>query len=328
MSLLKKLDDGIYASDGILDDLRKADSIIFDCDGVLVDVRKSYDLAIKETADYMLKNVASMKNPPAVDSDIIDAFKSTGGFNDEIDVTYAVIISSKAAELARKDPQSFLIEVAKNADSSGIISVEKYIAKYADMSEFLASLGYPPDEKSRADNLLCSVFYQLFYGPELYLKLFGRKSRFDGAGFIENENVIVTGKLVDKLRERFDGRVAIVTGRGIDSVRYAMKDLTDKFDVESSAFLEDEPRHMAKPNPESLIRSISKMGSSHCVFVGDSMEDCIMADKATRMGHKTTFVGITGTSDEPERKLGLFEERGALIVIDSIHKLPKVLNLV
>jgi hypothetical protein len=53
-----------------------------------------------------------------------------------------------------------------------------------------------------------------------------------------------------------------------------------------------------------------------------------MAKKATDTGSKTTFCGIIGTSKDPQKKLKLFEEKGALIVLDSINLLPKILNQV
>jgi len=100
-----------------------------------------------------------------------------------------------------------------------------------------------------------------------------------------------------------------------------------KFDLKNSAFLEDESRELAKPNPKSLLDSISGMNSVCTLYVGDSMEDFIMAKKATDLGHKTIFCGIIGTSKNPKEKLELFEKNGAILLLDSIKLLPKVLNL-
>ena len=76
-----------------------------------------------------------------------------------------------------------------------------------------------------------------------------------------------------------------------------------------------------------LINSISGMNSQSCLYVGDSMEDFLMAKKATVLGHNTTFCGIIGTSKNPQEKLKLFEQNEAILVLDSINLLPKVLNL-
>jgi len=102
----------------------------------------------------------------------------------------------------------------------------------------------------------------------------------------------------------------------------------EEFDLKNSVFLEDESRSLAKPNPDSLIRSIKGQGSSHCLYVGDSMEDFIMAQKASAKGHKTTFCGIFGTGKLPEQKIKLFQKNNVSIIIESIDLLPKALNLV
>ncbi len=324
--MIQKLDEGVYATNDILEQIKGVDSVIFDCDGVLIDIRKSYDLTINKTVDYILEEFEKIKNPTRIDSDVIDSFKSSGGFNDEIDLTYAAIISISAASKKGVEAKKFLLEVAKNSDKSGIKSAEQYIEGLGiDISDIKRKLHYPSERKS---NPLCTVFDQFFYGPELYSKLFGQKSSFAKDGFIENDTVIVTEELLDKLQSKFGKKIAVVSGRGYESMRYSIKDLIEKFDISSSAFLEDEPREMAKPNPESLLRAIKKMKSNHCLFVGDSVEDLIMAEKTANLGCKTTFCGIIGTSDDPQRKLGLFEKRGVNLVLDSIQDLPKVLNLV
>ena len=52
-----------------------------------------------------------------------------------------------------------------------------------------------------------------------------------------------------------------------------------------------------------------------------------MAQKATEMGHNTTFCGIIGTSKFPDDKKKLFEEQHAPLILNSIDLIPKVLNL-
>lgn len=321
---LQETDSGIYLDDSVRDELSNADGIIFDCDGVLVDITESYDLAIMQTTRHVLKRFCNIKDSIPVDSAIIDGFKSTGGFNDEVDLTYAAIISLAAADKLGKNQSDFIYEVISNADSSGISSVEKYLESQVDISDIKQKLDYPgPHHK----NPLYKIFDQLFYGPLLYYKLFKQTSEFTKPGLIENDAVIFSQNLGKKLEKRFQEKIGIVTGRGLESIRYSMKKLLDSFNLKHSAFLEDEPRKLAKPNPESLLRAIEGLNIRHCIYVGDSMEDFLMAQKATQMGHKTTFCGIIGTSKEPERKLKLFEKNNASCVLESINLLPKILNL-
>lgn len=323
MTLTKKF-DGIYVDDSKIDALNEIDAIIFDCDGVLIDITKSYDLAIIKTTQYILKNFAKIDDAIDVDFKIIDGFKSTGGFNDEVDLTYAAIISLVAAKKLEKDQTSFVFDVIKNADSSGIISVEKYLENLVDISDIKKQLSYPGTHKQ---NPLYQIFDQLFYGPELYQKLFKNSSKFSESGLIEQDDVILNNSLIEKLQKKFNSKIAMVTGRGKESVSYSLKELLEKFDLKNSVFLEDELRELAKPNPQPLLNSIKGMNSTSTLYVGDSMEDFIMAKKVTELGHKTVFCGIVGTSKNPQEKLELFEQNDAILVLDSIHLLPKVLNL-
>jgi len=321
---LTKNSEGIYTDDSEIQILNKIDAIIFDCDGVLIDITKSYDLAIIQTTRYVLEHLAKIDSSLDIDFKIIDGFKSTGGFNDEVDLTYAAIISLVAAKKLEKNPASFIFDVIKNSDSTGIISVEKYLETLTDISDIKKQLLYPG---THHDNLLYQIFDQLFYGPELYQKLFNQISKFSESGLIEQDDVLMNNNLMKQLIKKFDLKIAMVTGRGKESVRYSLKFLLSKFDLQNSMFLEDELRELAKPNPKSLINSIQGMNSTCSLYVGDSMEDFIMAKKTTDSGHKTVFCGIIGTSKDPQAKLELFEKNNAILVLDSIHQLPKVLNL-
>jgi hypothetical protein len=84
-------------------------------------------------------------------------------------LTYAAIISLVAAKKLEKDPIDFIFDVIKNSDSSGIVSVEKYIENQIDISDIKKQLSYPG---THHDNPLYQIFDQIFYGPELYQKLF------------------------------------------------------------------------------------------------------------------------------------------------------------
>lgn len=323
MTYTQKHDD-ILIDDDMSRIISEIDGIIFDCDGVLVDVSKSYDMAIMQTTQYVLERFAGIKSIP-ITPEIIGGFKETGGFNDEVDVTYASILSLAAAKSLGMDPKQFIFQVIENADYTGIKSVEKFLnLQNADISKLKKTLDYPGPH---ATNPLYIMFDQIFYGPELYERIFGKKSQFTEKGLIENDHVILTKDLIDILKRKFDGKIAIVTGRGKESISYSLKSMLNEFDVKSSVFLEDESREMAKPNPKPLMLSIDSLGARCCLYVGDSMEDLLMSNGANALGKRVVFCGIYGTNKNPQLKREFFESKKASIIIKSIDLIPKALNL-
>ena len=324
---LTKLGSGIFVDTAKIDKIKRLDGIIFDCDGVLIDVLNSYDLAIKKTTDFVVKEFAKIDQSNFVNTQMIDGFKDTGGFNDEVDVTYAMILSFITAKKLNKPFSELIFDVIKNSDQTGIQSVEKYLnILKVDLSEIRKKLVYPGQ---RHTSVLSSIFDEIFYGTKLYYDLYKKKPDFfDGKGLIENDKVLVKKQLIDSLKKKFGKKLAIVSGRGIISAGYSLKELFEEFDLKNSKFLEDEPRELAKPNPSSLISSIKGLGSRCTMFVGDSTEDYIMATKSDEMGNRTIFCGIYGTSKEPETKRKLFEEKNIEIMLETIDLIPKTLNLV
>jgi len=299
------------------------DSIIFDCDGVLIDVTASYDTTINKTISYVLKEIADITADTPLTNEMLLKFKSTGGFNDEIDITYSGVLCYIAAKKLNKEPTELILDVLNNADDTGIAYIEGFLDKIdVDISDIKSRLNYPSVEKN---DLIHATFDQLFFGPELYEKIFQKKSKFSDKGFIENDNVIVTSALIEALKKKFNDKIAIVTGRGLNAISSSLKEILNQFNVENSVFLEDESRDLAKPNPQSLIRAMKGLNSKNCLYVGDSMEDMLLAKKTSELGFNATFCGIYGSSKLPEMKKKLFTESGAPLILETINQLPDTL---
>jgi len=299
------------------------DSIIFDCDGVLIDVTESYDTTINKTISYVLKEIAGIIVDMPLTNEMLLKFKSTGGFNDEIDITYAGILCFITAKKFKKNPIEFISDVIDNADDSGITYIENFLDKIdLDISDVKARLSYPSTDKN---DLIHATFDQLFFGPELYSKIFQKKSKFSEKGFIENDMVIVNSELIEALKKKFNDKIAIVTGRGFSAISSSLKEILNQFNVENSVFLEDESRDLAKPNPQSLIRAMKGLNSKNCLYVGDSMEDMILAQKASELGFKATFCGIYGSGKLPEMKKKLFTKHNVPLILETINQLPDIL---
>ena len=193
-----------------------------------------------------------------------------------------------------------------------------------DIADVKSRLDYPSADKN---DLIHATFDQLFFGPELYSKIFQKKSNFSEKGLIENDNVIVNSELIEALKKKFNDKIAIVTGRGFNAINSSLKEILNQFNVENSVFLEDESRDLAKPNPQSLIRAMKGLGSKNCLYVGDSMEDMILAQKASELGFQATFCGIYGSGKLPEMKKKLFTEHDVPLIVETINQLPDILMI-
>ena len=316
----------IYISDDMIQKIQKFDSIIFDCDGVLVDIRNSYDHAINKTISGIMNELFDDNVSDVVTSKILYGLKATGGFNDEVAVVYAVVMTLVASKKSNTEFKKLIIDVIDNANESGINSIDNYFSSQnIDLAEIKSKLDY---ENSRKISYIHKIFNQLFYGPTLYGEIFNEKSQFTEKPLIDLDNIVLDDNLISKLKTRFGTKISTVTGRGNFAFSYSLKNFLDNFDMKNSVFLEDRSLNLAKPNPESLIESISGINSKCSLYVGDSMEDLLMVKKCVERGYDVSFCGIYGSSDEPELKYDLFRKNNASFILESILDLPKALNLV
>jgi HAD superfamily phosphatase len=310
-------------------DSLKYDCILFDIDGVLVDIRKSYNAAIKKTVEYMLKFITGRSFPSLVTDQIILKFRQSGGFNNDTDTSYAMTLAM-LANLPKNiiEGRKFLTKVAENADESGYVSVEKFLTSTYDIDKWKRMLSYPAPVK---DSMLARVFDEIFYGPELFRKQDHLEPKYwiTGRPLIKNDRVTVTAKTIKKLNKMFKGNLAIVSGRSKLAAEYSLSSLIQYLNYDACVFLEDEKREYAKPNPYAIKHAMRVMNARTALYVGDSLEDLLMARDAEReTGVKILFVGIYGNSPLPSKTIGNFKQEKVKVIIKNVNQLPNIINKV
>jgi HAD superfamily phosphatase len=302
------------------------DCALFDIDGVLVDIRNSYNSTIKKTVEYMLRSITGRPFRGLVTDNIILKFRSSGGFNNDTDTTYAITLAILArAPESIKEGRKFLIEVAANADESGYISVEKFLAGYG-ILEWKKLLNYPAPV---SESMLARVFDELFYGPELFKKQAHLEPKYwaGGTPLIKNDRIDVGARTMKKLYEMFNGNLAIVSGRSRLAAEYSLKPVLKYFNFDACVFLEDERREYAKPNPYATKHAMKVMKARTAVYAGDSAEDLLMARRAEKEARvKIAFVGIYGNSPEPAKTMACFKSRRVEAVAKSVNQLPRIVE--
>ena len=186
-----------FISDEIIQNIQKFDSIIFDCDGVLVDIRNSYDNAINKTISAIMKELFDDELGDVVNSKIHFDLKAVGGFNDEVAVVYAIVMTLAASKKSNIQFEKLITDVINNANESGINSIDAYFENQKiDLTEIKSKLDY---ENSRKESYIHKIFNQLFYGPSLYEKIFNDKSSFTEKPLIDLDDVILDVNLMLKL---------------------------------------------------------------------------------------------------------------------------------
>jgi HAD superfamily phosphatase len=311
--------------------LSSVDCALFDIDGVLVDVRNSYSLAIKMTIEFVTKLMMGTSfSRKLVPDTLLLKFKQTGGFNNEIDICYAIILAllSRPINESPSDKRNFLFTVAENANETGIFSVEEYLSTLSTPShieKLNADLVYPaPVGRS----LLPTVFDEFFYGPALFQEQHNMKPLYyHGKPLIENDKMIIRDRTLKIISEKFHGNLATISGRSRIAAQHTLRSLFKLFNPMASVFLEDEDRIHWKPNPYSIKKAMNCLGAKTAFYVGDSIEDLYMAKQAERADEiKILFVGVYGCSVRPEETVRKFIDGHADIVIKNVNSLFQLVD--
>ena len=305
--------------------------IIFDIDGTLIDTRESYNKSIKKTVQFLVKYIdISKENLGKIVSDEqIFKFRKSGMFNNDIDTSYALVLSILCGPPKKADLLFFIENIAQSASSKGIKSVENYLKDYSEirLKQIKKLLRYPGDVKT---SIIARVFDEYFYGPQLFKKQHGTNSKYySGRPLIENDILLATNSTLKKISNMFDMRTGIVSGRSRIAAEYSLKSVFKFFDIKGSVYLEDEKREMGKPNPSALIKSVKSFGVSNAFYVGDSAEDLFMVQRARKISNlDIKLIGVCASNARSNQIRSLFTSNGTSLIVKNINELPNILNKV
>lgn len=317
--------------------------IAFDCDGVLVDSSGSYDAAILHVTDSLTTEFTGIRLPwKRIGPRLVDALRLTGGFNNDWDTTYALTVLAGVAKGAvgrggtSRELRRLVGEVSKLRRPLGLRAVEAVVSgcgrgQRSLAAELKAALGYPGNPPR---SLLAARFDETYYGSSLYREIYAADAAFHrGRGLIENERVLVSPDTIGSLSAAFSGKMALVTGRTLVATRRTLGGLVGSFDLGASTFVGDlfsrgGPRRrgpdFSKPSPLGLFKAMDAFGRGGLLYVGDSGEDALMAERARRRGRTVKFIAVCG---EDKSKVSFFESHGAERTLASVNELPGALGL-
>ncbi|MDG7041069.1 MAG: HAD hydrolase-like protein [Nitrososphaerota archaeon] len=273
---MEDINQDIYTSFGsnrglvLLDKLDELESIIFDFDGTIVDVINSYNQAILNTVKIIFGRATGKIPPDDIIKRAIFTLRSSGGFNNDWDASYTIImglfaglpedalktiagdmgainrdIRSVAARTNMESCISSLTYILKYADERGVKSIDEGFEslyrkkdKLNYLNELKQKLGYPggPDK-----SILSALFEEIFLGKELFLKVYNREPRLHlSRGLIDEEMVIPDKEAISYIKRKFNGKIGVASGRPRVAAERTSGDMMHQFINEKGAiFLDD-----------------------------------------------------------------------------------------
>ena len=283
--------DPSYIREDSMGYLAAISAIVFDCDGVLINVSEAYRKAVAETASRITEAFTGIRLPEdLIDGRVFHAFKKTGGFNNDWDLTYA-IIAYVISRLPRKnlnqldevaevslgfdDPnerlgyiennvekgplpaldelKQGLLDYAGRLDETGVASIDENLDQNPGIN-LRRALGCP---RSRKANLIPTLFEQLFCGMDLFEETFGAKASFDeaGRGFVEESRLIIAPETLERLATQLGGpRFGIASGSMATPARHVLGETLDEMNPEAQVWMDDVDRAEEETGENNLSK--------------------------------------------------------------------------
>jgi len=333
------------------------DLLIFDMDGVLIDVSRSYRETIRRTLQIYLESCLGFeigKRSPISREDI-SLFKSTGGFNNDWDLTSGLLLYllsiSGIPPTKKKRRFSSIREVILHLkgrsakflrDTTSLLQKKHFSRFIKEATSFGGGLKgvrralvgswdgwvYGSGDLEK-ENLVKRVFQEVYLGSHFNSYYHLQPIFYRGKGLYLQEKLLIPRSILSSLRKKL--HLGIASGRPRFEAELALKRfrLLPYFDsiVTLDECLEEEVRifsttgrrmSLLKPHPYSLQRVVQEIGIPHpdCGYVGDVVDDMLAAQAAKK---RLQVVAIGFVSAPGKRKVfkDLLFRAGADCVIEN-----------
>ena len=265
----------------------QADAIIFDIDNVLVDTRQSYLEAIRNTVELYLTHgdvpffskSAGGKFPSLLTPAEVDQFKLLGGFNDDWDCCYGLLVYLLSLPVKNRT-----LEALKKS-----IHIEKFAKSIKQrplkVAGITALFGRPTTVTIEK---VARIFQEVYLGKDIFPRVTMNRMRYwKKRGLIHREKLVFKRPILEKLKQH-GLKLGIATGRPLYEASHALKNfgISDLFDAMTTMDdVKKEEREkkesLRKPHPFSILRTAHALGAKKkFLYVGDLPDDVLAANRA------------------------------------------------
>jgi len=265
--------ENVITHQPVLELLPRIDTLVFDIDGVLIDVRNSYRNAICKTVQYYFKEILKFKgSQQLILPEETKYFKMAGGFNNDWDLTSAVILfylwksaadKSDNVDILRYKTPEIQIYCTKILIPGGGLkkNIELIQQKSEQLKEKIFSLWNR--------KLIIKLFKEIYAGKNCFNMYGFHPSIVESVGLIRNERNIFSEKQKVFL-EKFS--IGVLTGRTNREAEFALNglgwnDLLSKKQVMTANDV------AGKPDPEGLMKLSAHLNTKLGLYIGDIPDD-------------------------------------------------------
>ena len=310
----------IYATPDAQARRSEVDAIIFDMDGVLIDISRSIRVVNCLAVPYFLRTVLGWPAPDdLLTSADIELFKNAGGFNDDLDLTYALVLFyiAKGRENPSAAPETlnvfqpnlnrFAARVKERG--GGVKAAEDIMFEHLTRDDKLAV------ETDYRKHLIKQVFLEMFAG-EHSPRIYGfAPTLYTGSGYINQDM-----PLLDLTRLPADKTLGIQTGRTLEEARFGLEmcGLLDRIPAVNIVTQSD---GFKKPHPGGLAALAKRLGVLHAVYIGDTWDDLRTVQRFNNAHAPARFLSIqvlSGPAGKANERL--FRTSGADVIASDVNE--------
>ena len=253
--------------------LARVDTIVFDIDGVLLDVSHSIRKVNCLSVAAYLRTLPGWNAPhDLLTSEDIEQFKEAGGFNDDWDLTFALVLLYLHKWRLYQITDAVALQTLSPtiAEYTGAIALRGGWLRSAQAIVFDASLDLPSWPSEWYDQPRIQQIFQELWAGDYCPRIYGFAPQyFPGRGWVHLDTPLLDTTLVPMNRT-----LGVVTGRTLAEAQLALElvGLSDKINLPGPQGVTKDDG-LYKPEPWGMRQVLTRLNSKVALYIGDTTDD-------------------------------------------------------